>query len=180
MRGAALAVISALVLAACEPPPEANRVVGAAEVDPPPRREPLPPPVEATVDRLNALAEEGDYRKLAAFANETEGFRSNTGGMTHSEYWYLKMRTGDVPMQQVKKLLSLNHVVRESSQGRIFIWPALALVEADAITPAQAREIDALLGPGQAETIRNGGVWPGYVLGIREDGKWLYFVSGTG
>ena len=68
----------------------------------------------------------------------------------------------------------------EAAGGRVYIWPALALVPLDQITPARAREIDALLGPGQADAVRAGTPWPGYVLGITEDGPWLYFVSGAG
>ena len=34
--------------------------------------------------------------------------------------------------------------------------------------------------PYPDEALRRGGVWPGYVLGIAEDGTWLYFISGSG
>lgn len=174
-----LTVASIGALTACDPPPSAGPV-GAAVVVRPPESEPLPRPVEATVKRLLGIAAAADVRAMAAYANETPGFRSNAAGMTHLEYWYLKMRAGDVPMVHMQRILSYRPAVRDSPQGKVYVWPGLAFTDAEDITGAKAREIDALLGPGQAEAIRNGGIWSGYLLGIREDGLWLYFLSGEG
>jgi hypothetical protein len=100
--------------------------------------------------------------------------------MTHSEYWYLKMRTGDWPMAQAAKLLTYRFTVASTGQGKVYIWPWMATLKPEEITPAAAQEIDRLLGKGQAALLGAGAIWPGYVLGIREDGRWLYFVSGSG
>jgi hypothetical protein len=175
-----LACISAsLLVAACEPPPAPERV-GAPVADRPQAEGPLPPAVVATVERLREIGANGSYRDMAALADQTPDFRSNTAGMSHSAYWYLKMRTGDWPMAQMQRLLALPHAVRPSARGKVYIWPRLATLGAGQITPALAREIDRLLGEGQAGAIRAGQTWPGYVLGIAEDGTWLYFVSGAG
>ena len=99
--------------------------------------------------------------------------------MSHQEYWYLKLRTGDWPMAQVERVLSYRHGVTETARGKVYVWPWFAALKPEAITPVAAREIDRLLGKGQAETLRRGEIWPGYVLGIAEDGTWLYFVSGS-
>jgi hypothetical protein len=90
------------------------------------------------------------------------------------------MRTGDWPMAQMERLLALPHAVRPSARGKVYVWPLMATLQADQITPAVARDIDRLLGEGQAQAIRAGEPWPGYVLGIAEDGTWLFFVSGAG
>lgn len=175
-----LACISAsLLVAACEPPP-ASKSVGAPVVGRSPAEEPLPPAVAATVEQLRQIGAHGSYRDMAALADRTPGFRSNNAGMSHREYWYLKMRTGDWPMAQMERLLALPHAVRQNAQGNVYIWPRLATLPAEQITPALAREIDRMLGEGQADTIRAGESWPGYVLGVAEDGTWLYFVSGVG
>jgi hypothetical protein len=173
-------MLAALALPACDPPPDA-RPVGAAMVEPAAaQREALPPEVAKTVDELRRIAREGSYRDLAKLADQTPDFRSNNAGMTHSEYWYLKLRTGDWPMAQVGNLLSYRFTISDSSQGKIYIWPWMAILKPEEITPAAAREIDRLLGEGQADALRGGAIWPGYVLGIREDGTWLYFISGSG
>ena len=166
-------------LAACDAP-AAPPPVGAAVVAERPIEEPLPDAVTATVARLRDVAATGSYRDLARMAAETPDFRSNAAGMTHQEYWYLKLRTGDWPMAQVERVLAYRSGVTQTARGKVYVWPWLAALSPDEITPAAAREIDRLLGEGQADALRKGEVWPGYVLGIAEDGTWLYFVSGTG
>ena len=168
-----------LVVSGCDAPPEA-RPIGAAEVDLPPVQEPLPDAVVETVRKLREIAESGTYRDMARLADATPGFRSNNARMSHRDYWYLKMRAGDWPMAQAEKLLGYRYAVADTSGGKVFIWPWMATLKPSAITPAAERDIAQLLGEGQAEALRRGGVWPGYVLGIAEDGTWLYFISGSG
>jgi hypothetical protein len=174
-----LAGLTLASLAACDPPPGSGPV-GAAEVEAPRPRDPMPDAVAATVAELQRIAKDGTYRDMARLANQTPGFRSNNAGMTHQDYWYLKMRTGDWPMAQAAKVLSYRFTIADSDQGKIYIWPYMAMLKPAEITAAAERDIDTLLGEGQAEAQRSGAIWPGYVLGIREDGLWLYFVSGSG
>ena len=171
-------VFATVVLAACDPP-EAP-LTEAASHDEAAADAALPDAVARTVRHLRDIARHGGYRELAQFASETPDFRSNTAGLSDREYWSLKERIGDFPAEQVGRVLSFPHPVADTPQGKIYIWPALAMLTADEITPAEAREIDRLLGQGQADELRKGAIWPGYVLGIREDGQWLYFVSGSG
>lgn len=163
---------------ACDAP--ARPPVGAAQVEPPPVLAPLPDAVAETVRKLREIARDGGYRDMAALADATPGFRSNNAGMTHKDYWYLKMRAGDWPMAQAEKLLTYRHTVADTGEGRVYIWPWMAVLKPAEITPAAERDIDRLLGDGQSDAIRRGAPWPGYVLGIAEDGTWLYFVSGSG
>lgn len=180
LRNCIVCVVCCLA-AACDPPPAPVLVAAVVELPSPVQAEaPLPPAVAATVAQLREIGANGSYRDMAKLADLTPHFRSNNAEMGHRDYWYLKMRTGDWPMAQMERLLGFRHAVRPSERGNIYIWPRLATVAPDEITPGIAREIDRMLGEGQAEAIRNGEVWPGYVLGIAEDGTWLYFVSGAG
>lgn len=177
---AALGLAGLALQGGCDAPPSRGPV-GAAVVPPPPaREESLPEPVAATVARLREIAASGTYRDFARLADQTPGFRSNTAGMSHADYWYLKMRTGDWPMAQAETVLGYRHAVADSARGKVYIWPWMAMLEPGEITPQAERDIARLLGAGQADELRQGGVWPGYVLGIAEDGTWLYFVSGSG
>jgi len=176
-RLAPLALLA--LLAACEPP-LAPAKVGAAEVELPRADEALPEAVLATVSQLRDISAHGTYRDMAKLADVTPGFRSNTAGMSHRDYWYLKLRTGDWPMAHVGQVLAQPYGVTPTARGKVYVWPRLATLRGASITPADARAIDALLGEGQAERIRNGASWPGYVLGIAEDGAWLYFLTGEG
>lgn len=168
-----------LAVSGCDAPPE-TRVIGAAEVDFGLAQEPLPEAVAETVRKLREIAEDGTYRDMAKLADATPGFWSNNARMSHRDYWYLKMRAGDWPMAQAGKLLDYRYAVAETSAGKVFIWPWAATLKPSDITPAAERDIALLLGEGQAEALRRGGIWPGYVLGIAEDGTWLYFISGSG
>jgi hypothetical protein len=172
--------VLAALLPACEPP-AASAPAGAAVVALPPSDEPLPPQVEATVRQLMQIAETGSYRDMARLAGQTPDFRSNTAGMSHSEYWYLKLRAGDWPMAQMQKVLRYRPAILEDADARrIYVWPWMATLSPAEITPAVEREIDAMLGEGQGAAMRAGGLWQGYLLGVSEEGEWLYFVSGAG
>lgn len=167
------------MLAACDAPKSLDPPADAA-VAPPSEHEALPAAVTATIQQLRDIAKTGSVRDLAKLASATPDFRSNNAGLSHLEYWNLKLRTGDWPMAQIDKLLTYKFKVANSDQGKVYIWPWMALLKPDEITPAAAHEIDRLLGAGAVDDLRKGGVWPGYVLGIREDGRWLYFLSGSG
>lgn len=181
MRGAA--VLGVLLLAgACEPP-AAKPPVGAAIVALPPKNEALPPAVEARVRQLMEIAESGSDRDMARLADQTPDFRSNTAGMSHAEYWRLKLRAGDWPMAQMQKVLRYRPAIvdgLDTRRGRTFVWPWMATLTPSEIDAAAIREIDAMLGEGHGEALRQGGIWQGYMLGVAEDGTWLFFVSGAG
>ena len=166
------------MLAACDPP--ATPATEAAASSEAREAGTLPDAVARTVRRLKDIAESGGYRELAQLASESPDFRSNGAGLSDREYWSLKERTGDFPAEQVGRVLAYPFTVVQTPRGKVYIWPALATLKASEITPAEARDIDRLLGEGQANELRKGATWPGYVLGIREDGQWLYFVSGSG
>lgn len=166
---------------ACEAP-AAPPPVGAALVKlPAAKPEPhLPDAVVATVDRLREIAATGSVRDMVNLAEQTADFRSNLAGLDHLGYWTLKLRTGDWPMAHAEKVLEYPYAIAETRRGKVYIWPRLATLRGEDLTPIAAREIDRLLGPGQAAGVARGAGWPGYVLGIAEDGTWLYFLSGAG
>lgn len=178
-RSLLIACAAVLLASACDAPP-AGAPVGAAVVDFPSAVEPLPDAVAETIRKLKTIAASGTYRDMAALADATPGFRSNNANMTHRDYWYLKMRSGDWPMAQADKLFGYRYTVADTAIGKVYIWPWMARLKPEQIDPVAERDINRLLGEGQAAVLRRGGLWPGYVLGIAEDGTWLYFVSGSG
>jgi hypothetical protein len=170
---------AALMCAACDPPPvieTAQDVAVRGEAAP----VELPQAVAATREQLLIMAESGETWQMAQLAAQTPGFVSNTGGMGHREYWYLKYRTGDWPMAQMGRVLAWPHAVEETPSGRVFVWPYMAKLSPGEIGPGAARDINALAGEGAVDAMRAGAPWPGYSLGVREDGVWLFFVSGAG
>jgi hypothetical protein len=180
---AALTVALSLALAACEPPDAAEarpvsapETISAPDFIPPP----LPPAVQATASKLMQIGETGGYRDMADLADKTPNFRSNDGGVSHKAYWYLKLRTGDWPMEHMRLALSEPPARLDTAQGPIYVWPWVAALAPIDITSEAAREMDRMAGEGAADAMRSGQRWPGYVLGIAEDGTWLFFYSGSG
>ena len=96
--------------------------------------------------KLKQIAASGTYRDMAALADATPGFRSNNANMTHKDYWYLKMRSGDWPMAQADKLLGYRYAVADTSVGKVYIWPWMARLKPEQITPVAERDISRLLG----------------------------------
>lgn len=136
--------------------------------------------VRDTVAVLEDIVVNGTYRDMARLASQYAEFRSNDGGMTHREYWYLKYRTGDWPMAHMGKVLAFDATIESGSEGNQFVWPYMATLTPGEITPKARRDCVALLGEDGAQQFVRTGIWPGYRLGIRDDGTWVYFFSGTG
>src|SRR5690242_7104046 len=107
---ACVSIATASMLAACDAPkpPELSGARGVAQ---PQQHEPLPPAVAATIKQLHDIATTGGVHDLAKLASATPDFRSNNAGLSHLEYWNLKLRTGDWPMAQIDKLLTYNFKV---------------------------------------------------------------------
>ncbi len=173
----AIFVLAALLLTACDPPPAPEVTEAPAGDEAAPAV--LPGPVIARREQLLDIAETGGPWDMARVAGETPDFRSNTGGMPHRDYWYLKYRTGDWPMAQMGRVLSWPHATEETPEGRVFVWPYMARLSVDQIDARTARDIENLAGSSAVEAMLQGAPWPGYSLGIREDGAWLFFVSGV-
>lgn len=140
----------------------------------------LPDAVQAMVNQLAIVATQRDWRAMARLAAAHANFRSNDGGMSARDYWRLKVSAGDDPTVQLGRLLIGSPAVVGSGPNRVYVWPALAALKPAAVTPQVERRIDALLGAGKGAAFKRGVPWPGYSLGIRADGAWLWFITGEG
>lgn len=180
MNGIGPLICAALfVLAACDAPSPGARIVVQNEpvvvaADPEP-----PEAVLATVEQLKQIARDGSPWDMARLARATPGFRSNGGEMEHGEYWYLKYRSGDWPMAHLGKVLAYRPAIEERADGQVYVWPYMALARPYEMTPKTLRDMEDLLGREAAERVAAGGSWPGYRLGVAEDGSWLYFYTGA-
>lgn len=187
MRALLCLVAVGVYLGAAACSPETSRTAAA---DAPAKRErlapmrpfgaKLPAAVEARLEQLKTIAESGDYHALARLAQANPAFRSNTGGMSHIDYWRLKTSAGDDPTEHLARILAYPPAATAAAEGETYVWPWLAALRGADMTAETAHDIDALLGAGQAEAIRRGAPWSGYSLAIRADGVWLYFTSGAG
>lgn len=172
--------VIAIVIASCGPRSGSEHVVVqnepvAAEAEPPG----LPPAVVDTVRKLSEIAEYGSPWDMARMARATPGFRSNSGELDHADYWYLKYRTGDWPMEHLGRVLAFEPATEEIDGEIVYVWPYMANVKPSAITPKVRRDSEELLGIEAARRFAVGAPWPGYRLGISADGTWRYFYTGA-
>lgn len=168
-----LSLLLLFALAACSPQQAvvtvANEASGAIV---------LTAEAEATRTRIEAVAQSGDYRGLAKLADENPNFRSNEAGWASADYWYLKLRAGDDPTSQLRKLLAERPGMIGPPGGRVFVWPYVAAVRPGDVTNSVAHDMDRLAGAGEGARVRAGSVYGGYSFGVGEDGRWLWFISG--
>lgn len=59
-----------------------------------------------------------------------------------------------------------------------FIWPYLAELDLEQLTPAQEVDLYRVIPPAGVESMRDFGRYTGYRLGIGRDGTWHYFMAG--
>lgn len=169
-----------IAVASCGAPSPGERIVVQNEPVRAERAElRLPAAVVATKQDLQAIAKEGSTWDMARLARGAPSFRSNAGGLDHADYWYLKYRTGDWPMEHLGRVLEYEPAVEETEAGPVYVWPYMALARAREITPKVRRDMESLLGEEAARQAVVGNPWPGYRLGIAEDGTWLYFYTGA-
>lgn len=170
-----LVLCSALLIAACEPPREAQ-LAGRGEAKGEVR---LTAAARTTVNKLREIAAHGDYRDMARLAETYPEFRSNAAGWRHVEFWGLKAHTGDWPTAALAGVFRYRPAEVASPSGRIFVWPYMAVLKPGEVTASAAHDMDELAGVGEAARVRAGSPWSGYSLAVRADGTWLYFVAGA-
>lgn len=175
----ALSVLAVAVVACGSPSPSERVVVQVdpvvAEVEP----TDLPAPVVEAVAQLTEIAESGSPWDMARLARRTPGFYSNAGGLEHAEYWYLKYRSGDWPMEHLSRVLDYEPALIDGEAGQVYVWPYMATLAPTDMSAKTLRDVEDLLGPQAVDQIAAGSVWPGYRLGVAPDGTWLYFYTGA-
>ena len=120
---------------------------------------------ETAVEPLNLGQRVRDLRKARGWTLEQAAVQAGLARSTLS-----KIENGQMsPTYEALKKLAGGLAV---SVPQLFTPPSRAQVT--------GRRAVTRAGEGQAQAIRAGESWPGYVLGIAEDGTWLYFVSGAG
>lgn len=174
-----LAAIALAVVSCGRNSPSERVLVQNEPVHAEPETGELPKPVRDTISELTEIAHTGSTWDMARQARATPGFRSNTGGLEHADYWYLKYRSGDWPMEHLKRVLAYPPAVEESAGGLVYVWPYMATLRPSEMTAKARRDARELLGEFTAEQVATGASWPGYRLGVADDGAWLYFYSGA-
>ena len=144
---------------------------------------PLPGPVEEMRQAILAATHSGNIEDLRVPLdwNELKPEVAAPAGEDPIAYW--KKTSGDGNGREILAVLAdiLPMRAAELPFGKdlenniIYVWPYLAEVELDKLTPAQEVELLRLVGPAQAKTMREKKKWTWWRLTIGADGTWHSF-----
>lgn len=144
---------------------------------------PLPAPVEEMRQAILAATHSGNIEDLREPLdwNELKPEVAAAAGEDPIAYW--KKTSGDGNGREILAVLAdiLPMRAAELPLGRdlenniIYVWPYLAEMELDKLTPAQEVDLLRLVGPAEAKAMRAGKKWTWWRLTIGADGTWHSF-----
>jgi hypothetical protein len=157
----------------------------AAKKQPKPEEDPgpLPQPVEEMRQAILSAAHTGNIEDLREpFEwNEIKPEVAAPAGEDPIAYW--KRTSGDGNGREVlaalDEILSLHPAElplgKDLENNIIYVWPYLAEMPLDKLTPAQEVELLRLVGPAEAKAMREKKKWTWWRLTIGADGTWHSF-----
>ncbi|KAB2938585.1 MAG: hypothetical protein K8F92_19095 [Hyphomicrobium sp.] len=144
---------------------------------------PLPAPVEEMRQAILAAAHSGNIEDLREPLdwNELKPEVAAAPGEDPIAYW--KRTSGDGNGREILAVLAdiLPMRAAELPLGKdlenniIYVWPYLAEMELDKLTPAQEVDLLRLVGPAEAKAMREKKKWTWWRLTIGADGTWHSF-----
>lgn len=164
---------------------EAPSRAAAARKQPKPQDDPgpLPVPVEEMRQAILSATHSGDIEDLREPFdwNEIKPEVAAPAGEDPIAFW--KRTSGDGNGREVlaalAEILSLHPAElplgQDLENNIIYVWPYLAEMPLDKLTPAQEVELLRLVGPAEAKAMREKKKWTWWRLTIGADGTWHAF-----
>lgn len=142
----------------------------------------LPEAVVAKRDEILEMLQSGSIRTMVRFVDKEPNFRSNFGGRSHYEHWYLMKRAGLDPMEKTIRIFQEPYGVKDFGAEKYYIWPELATrtsedLDFSRLTFKERATLQELIGDAGIERLRKGESYPGFRTAIREDGRWVYLLQ---
>ncbi len=143
----------------------------------------LPEPVRAKRQALIDAARSGDIEALAPIIDAQESPPNVSFGDPDNALAYLREASEDDDGRQILGLLldlfDQPYAFYPDSGGETYyIWPYLAEVDPNALTPEQTVDAYRLLNSEQIEELKQFGGWYYWRTFISESGEWSAFVAG--
>lgn len=143
----------------------------------------LPAPVRAMRDAILEAARSGDIEALRPVleSNELKPTVSFGGADDPVEFW--KQTSGDGRGREImavmSEILEMPFArIDAGTSNEMYVWPYLAELPLEKLTPAQQVDLYRLVTPEELKTMKQFGGYIHYRLGIGRDGTWHYFVAG--
>ncbi len=143
----------------------------------------LPEPVKKMREMILNAARSGNIETLRPVLNSNELKPTVSFGGAEDPIKYWKETSSDGQGREIMailtEILEMDFVRMDAgTSNEMYIWPYLAELPLDKLTPAQQVDLYRLVTPEQAKTMKEFGGYIHYRLGIGRDGTWHYFVAG--
>lgn len=143
----------------------------------------LPAPVARTRERLMAAARSGDIEALRPIIEDQAMVPNVSFGGADDPVEFLRTTSADgegrEPLGIMLELLEAPFaVLGEGTDREIYVWPYLAAVRLDALSPAELVELYKLVPHHDYQDMLAFGGWYFFRVGIMGNGDWAYFVAG--
>ncbi len=143
----------------------------------------LPAPVQATRQKLIDAARSGDIAALKPIMDAQKYPPNVSYGAPDDALAYLRDVAEDDDGRQILGLMldlfDQPYAFHPDSGGETYyIWPYLAEIDPNALTPEQTVDAYRLLNSEQIEELKQFGGWYYWRIFISETGEWSAFVAG--
>jgi hypothetical protein len=135
----------------------------------------LPFAVALTRARIYRAAVAHDERALRALVGRGSFTYSFAERGDPLGYWQ-KLEEAEVPV--LGDILPGVLHTRFARKGGLYVWPSAFAKRPSAWTAADVRALRRLVSDAKIRGYRRAGAYLGWRVGIRADGRWLFFVSG--
>lgn len=145
---------------------------------------PLPAAVREMVEGLRAAVQSGAIEDLRVALDWNELPPTVAGETVDDPIAYWKELSGDGEGREILailgKLLDSRHtrlsIGKDPENSWVFVWPRLAELSLDKLTPGEEVELYRLVSPADARAMREKKKWTWYRLAIGADGTWHSFM----
>lgn len=143
----------------------------------------LPEAVRVTRSQLIDATRSGDIESLRAIIEAQGTSPTVSFGLPDDPIAYLRETSLDPDGRQIlgllRNLLEMPYaVLGASGETPNYVWPYLALVDLETLTPEQLVDAFRLVTPEQLEFMREFGGWIDWRVYIGAEGDWEAFVAG--
>ena len=136
----------------------------------------LPAPVAEKRDAVASAAARLDYAGLSRLLDPTTFSYSFGETGDPVGYWRRLEREAEVPVVGDYLPTVLNAPV--GRRANIYVWPAVHAKKPSRWTAADRRWLRRLYSASEVRRFERAGAYLGWRVGIRSDGKWLFFIAG--
>lgn len=143
----------------------------------------LPERVRAMRADILEAARSGDIEEMRPVLESNELMPNVSFGGASDPIAFWKETSGDKKGREILailiEILEMPFVrVAKGTSNEMFVWPYLAELDLEKLTPEQEVDLYRLVKPAELKSMREFGGYIWYRLGIGPDGTWHFFVAG--